>query len=273
MPKHRLIKNLVTSLLYNDKIINMTKKTLLYFPKFEEKLRIISYRLRRTNLSFVEPLNKKDIEIFIADDSNKTTDRQLLFDVSELALRDVHTGIQRVIKALYSELEQRSLGRYNLRAVHADNVGDIRYVNNFFIDTPTNISTTTNTIGEIVKIAPGDIFFSADLYMHFPFRTLQTMRLQGLKVVWTIHDLFGLTIPDMLPESYCLAFGDWYKGVIHTADGLVCVSKTIADEVNSKLIIENQLNTSKISIGWFHHGANFAERKHFTESNNNNNVP
>ncbi len=52
------------------------------------------------------------------------------------------------------------------------------------------------------------VFLSADLYLNFPFASLQALRKEGLRVVFTIHDLFGLTLGTMLPKAYQLAFQD-----------------------------------------------------------------
>jgi glycosyltransferase involved in cell wall biosynthesis len=189
---------------------------------------------------------------------------QLLFDVSELALRDVHTGIQRVARALLWEMLKNPPPGYRLHAVRADATGNLLYARQF--TTAFLGNDAPDGSDELVRVRPGDIFLSADLYLNFPFASLQALRKEGLRVVFTIHDLFGLTLGTMLPKAYQLAFQDmafqdWLSGVLSVADAIVCVSYAVADEVSDWLQAHPGARMAPLPIGVFHLGADLDASK------------
>lgn len=266
-------KRIIISICYNNKLIKISKFLFFYFPLIEERVRVLAYILKKSKHTIVKPLRNGHSLMLDPQKPNDRNINQLLFDVSELKLRDVHTGIQRVLHALSTELAKYNNNKYIFRLVYSDPDGKIRYLKDPTCATVRASLQSQNIDSCVVEVKPGDLFFSADLYMHFPFSALQSLRQKGLRVIWTVHDLFGLTIPEMLPRSYSLAFSDWYKGVINTADGIVCVSRTIADELVLDLKEKKPSLHNDIYIGYFYHGANINSVSHYTiKSNEANNI-
>lgn len=252
-------RSFVYFLIRNQLVIKFIRKTVYYFPGLEENLRVLNYYIKKKIIFNQNQMhNKIDIECSKNRQLNGCEHR-ILFDVSELALRDVHTGVQRVVRGLLGELLLNPPSGFCVRAVRADAEGRLLYANKFMAAFLGHDMSEARD--ETVEIAVGDIFFSADLYMHCPFGTLQTLQSRGGRLVFTVHDLFGLTLRNMLPKSYQLAFADWLRGVLLTADGVVCVSRSVADELYDWLNEHSGFRNAPLPVSWFHLGADLESSK------------
>lgn len=256
MKKNNLAINIgriLRSTLSNQTFITLSRKVLRPFPAIESRARVLNYKLKKIGR---KPNHKASSQITM----QKKYDREknhIFFDVSELSSRDVHTGIQRVVWSIFSELLSLQLAPIVVRANAQDT---IVYAEKLVEKHPANYSQSCYRSG-IIKIAPGDLFFSADLRLTFPFSSLQELHSNGLRVIFTIYDLFGLTLSDMLPESYQRSFMDWFTGVLATADAIVCDSRAVADEVHAWLQNHSGARTTPLPIGYFHLGANLENSK------------
>ncbi len=177
----------------------------------------------------------------------------MLIDVSELVLRDVHTGIQRVVRSILQELLSNPPAGYVVEPVYADAAGQLRYARTFI-----NAMMGKNPKereDSAVSVNPGDIFYCPDLHLTYPFATLTVLQKRGLRVIFTIYDIIALNHPDLLPKAYQLGFADWFRGVILTADAIVCDSRAVADEVHGWLQDHPGQRDRPLPIGYFHLGA------------------
>ncbi|MHB1321992.1 MAG: glycosyltransferase family 4 protein [Acidithiobacillus ferrivorans] len=175
-----------------------------------------------------------------------------------MILRDVHTGIQRVVRALLSELLRNPPTGFQLRAVRSETDGSLVYAQKFYADILQQ--ETSEKLDQPLNIMPGDIFLSADLSLTFPFTTLQVLRDQGLRVIFTIYDLFAVKLETM-PRAYRLAFGDWLDDLFTITDTIICDSRSVADEVKEWLQQHPDARQTPLSIGYFHLGADLEASK------------
>ncbi|MBU2719441.1 glycosyltransferase family 4 protein [Acidithiobacillus ferridurans] len=216
-------------------------------------MQALAYRLRKIGGAPLHPLILEKLEEVNLTTSTDGRTPQLLFDVSELSLRDFHTGIPRVVRALLFEILHNPPTGYQVAVVRADVEGRIVYAQQFtaaFLEQPKPVEADMP-----VGIGPGDLFFSADLHLSFPFESLQRLRAQGLRVVFTVYDLIALQL-DTMPKPLRLAFSDWFTGVLATTDAIICDSRTVADEVFSWLQMHSNIRHIPLPIGYFHLGAN-----------------
>ncbi|MBU2804339.1 glycosyltransferase family 4 protein [Acidithiobacillus ferridurans] len=246
------VRHMVRASLYNPRLIALAHALLRPFPALEEEVRVLAYRLKRTGRTIPAPLTQKQLQQPQQESIPKSYTPQLLFDVSELALRDVHTGIQRVVRALLSEMLHKPPAGHRFMPVRSNADGQLVYANRFMAAILGHHDPERED--SPVEAMPGDLFFTADLHLAFPFAELQRMRTQGLRVVFTVYDLLAVQLNTM-PKAYRLAFGDWLDGVLATADALVCDSRAVADEVVEWLQTHPDARSSSLPIGYFHLGA------------------
>jgi glycosyltransferase involved in cell wall biosynthesis len=83
---------------------------------------------------------------------------------------------------------------------------------------------------------------------------IQRMRLKGLEAVFTIYDLISLRQPELVPRTNYLAYRDWLRGVLRVADQLVCISRTVADDLVDWLDASREPRSGQISIDYCHLG-------------------
>jgi len=253
----RVLRQCLRTLTANRKVVSVARNVLRHFPTLDERVRVWFYLLKKkVRQDRVVSLQKDGTAIQTERNSNK---RKLLVDVSELALRDVHTGIQRVVRSLLLELMNDPPAGYVVEPVYMDGLGQLRYAREVAVR--LNRQELGISDESPVRIQPGDVFFCPDLHLGFPFITLAPLRQSGLRVVFVVHDIFGLKNAAILPKAYNLAFSDWFAGVMSVADAVVCVSRAVADEVLEWLQDHPGQRCRPLPIGYFHLGADIEASK------------
>ena len=246
-----IIKRWIRTLLANPRTGAAARKLLRPFPAAEEKIRVWIYLLKKKLLhNGTVPLPTEGIP------TTPTTipgEQKLLIDISELVLRDVHTGVQRVVRSLLQELLRHPPAGYAVEAVYSDAASQLRYARKFISAT---IGKNPAELEEpLVSIHSGDVFFCPDLHLNYPFATLAALQQRGLRIIFTVYDIIGLSNAQLIPRAYNLAFTDWFAGVMTVADAIVCDSRAVADEVKSWLEEHPGQRKRPLPIGYFHLGA------------------
>ena len=186
------------------------------------------------------------------------TQRQLFVDVSELVQRDAKSGIQRVVRSILQEWLKRSPDGYRVEPVYAtaDQPG-YRYARQFalgFLGCPTDALAD-----EPIACHAGDVFVGLDLQPEIApaqNRVYQAMRRQGVRVCFVVYDLLLLQLPHCFPDVGTGFFVRWLN-VVAQADGAVCISKAVADELATWLEAHGPKRDRPFKLNWFHLGANF----------------
>jgi len=63
------------------------------------------------------------------------------------------------------------------------------------------------------------------------FDVVQQLKKKGVTIVGVVYDLIPLTHPQFCDEGLVKVFENWFDWIVRYADGFMCISKTIADEV------------------------------------------
>ena len=246
-----IIKRWIRTLLANPMAISAARKILRPFPSAEEEIRVWIYLLKKKLLhNGTTPLPVENIQ---PTPTTMPGGQKLLIDVSELALRDVHTGIQRVVRSLLQELLRHPPAGYAVEAVYVDVAGQLRYASKFVNSVMGKPQIDLEE--PPVPIHSGDLFFCPDLHLTYPFAMLAALKLQGLRIVFAIYDIIALNNPELFPKALKLGFTDWFTGVMKVADAVVCDSRAVVDELESWLDSHPGLRTRSLPIGYFHLGA------------------
>ncbi len=181
--------------------------------------------------------------------------KQLLLDVSELAQRDAKTGIQRVVRSILAELLDHPPAGYRVEPIFATMEDGYRYARRFtarFLD-----------LGDVrlsddpVDIRSGDVFFGLDWQADVVPRQktwLEEIRQKGGRVYFMAHDILPVTHPEFFPNEMHVSVSNWLS-TISNMDGVVCVSRTSAQEVMRWLQLFGKRDGEPLKIGWSHSGS------------------
>ena len=155
--------------------------------------------------------------------------RQLLVDISELVQRDVHTGIQRVVRNVLKYWLHNPPEGYRVEPGYATVDRSYRYARKFtaeFLGIPSDA-----LMDDPINIVPGDVFFVLDLQpqvqaAHAAF--YQYLRQQGVTVMFMVYDLLCIQQPEHFDPGVVDGFSAWLQ-VVGESDGAVCISRETAD--------------------------------------------
>lgn len=195
----------------------------------------------------------------IAQNHPESAEKQLLVDISELVQRDAKSGIQRVVRSVLAELLTNPPEGFRVEPVYAtQHEPGYRYARRFtrhFLNHPDR-----NILDEPIEAFSGDIFLGLDLQPHVVLQQAtfyQHLRRIGVQVHFVVYDLLPISLPHVFPEGAYSAHGQWLNTLAH-ADGVVCISRSVADEMAEWLSVASPKRLHPFNIGWFHLGADVA---------------
>jgi hypothetical protein len=84
------------------------------------------------------------------------------------------------------------------------------------------------------------------------------MRQRGVRLFFVVYDLLLIQRPDLFVEGGYESFRAWLQSVTDVADGAVCISRTVAEELSEWLDKSQPERLRPLGIGWFHLAAEIA---------------
>jgi glycosyltransferase involved in cell wall biosynthesis len=187
---------------------------------------------------------------------------RLLIDVTATVKMDPHTGIQRVVKSLVTELYKPKDQQALLRPLTVRLVGD----------TLISCETFVASLGgeapggpeARVQIEQGDrLFMLADSWREFDrfapiFREVQA---KGGAVFTCVYDLIPVLFPAVTWGDTPEVHERWLRSSAMLCDGMIAISRTVADEI-ADFIREGDIpHHADLKIGWFHCGSDLPPRR------------
>ncbi|NYH17082.1 glycosyltransferase [Paraburkholderia bryophila] len=185
----------------------------------------------------------------------KLSSRQLLVDVSELAQRDSKTGIQRVVRSVLRELLTNPPEGFRVEPVYAVSGKGYCYARKFtlsFLGYPNCFLED-----ESIDFDNGDLFLGLDLQHHVVRDHqlfYQQMRRQGVEVHFVVYDLLPIVLSHAFVQGAADLHHNWLK-TLASCDGLMCISRAVADEMIEWLSINGPARQRPLKVGYFHLGA------------------
>ncbi len=186
--------------------------------------------------------------------------RQLLVDVSATARQDLQTGIQRVVRALVKELINQPPEGFRVEPVYLTEQGGAwhyRYAR----------AWTARAMGLSPELLPdepvdrwaGDVVLVADFTSAYVVEAekagvFSALKRDGIGLYFCVYDLLPIQRPEFFPPDQ-FGFLDWIRSVVRVADGVVCISRSVADDLTAWVLSEDLNRTRPIRIDWFHLGA------------------
>lgn len=194
-----------------------------------------------------------------ADDRDATP--RLFVDVSEIALKEGKTGIQRVAREILRALLVNPPAGYRVEAVRAAPGQRWCYARNFArgLDGGTDVPAADVAI----RVQQGDVFLGLDHSMEAIAghrAALEAMRQQGVHVWFVYNDSLPLSRPEWFPPEVHAAFKHWLETLVQVADGIACISRASEDELKAWLRKLHSARQQPPRTGHFQLGADIPMR-------------
>jgi len=115
--------------------------------------------------------------------------------------------------------------------------------------------------GEIagpVRWRPGDTLLMLDgnweAYPHL-VDVFRTVRRYGGRIVTTVYDIVPLLHPEVVSGHLVPIFETWFRSAVAESDGVVCISRAVAEEVSTYLRDQDLPHRDGLRVGWWHLGS------------------
>lgn len=183
-------------------------------------------------------------------------DKLLYVDVSELYQRDSRSGIQRVVRSLLKVWQTHALAGYRFCPVYATVDDCYRHTAKFGGEAEILFEE-----GEPIDPRAGDIFLGLDFQDNIIeskrsyFRRIRDV---GVRIYFVVYDLLPINASKYFSSEVCDNYRAWLE-TITDADGVVCISRSVADELKAWLEETRKPRLLPLHVGWFHLGADLAQ--------------
>jgi glycosyltransferase involved in cell wall biosynthesis len=178
-------------------------------------------------------------------------------DVSALIQSDLKTGIQRVVRSVLLALIADPPPGYRVEPVFSTGGNrSYQYARQFGL---ALVGETGLALEDApVDLRPGDIFFGLDLFTNGTSQNeelLLSMRERGVAIYFVVFDLLPMLRPEVFPFGTEQYFGDFLRTVHKVSDGVLCISRAVADELAGWIAGQGLTRPAPFRLGWFHLGA------------------
>ncbi|MCW2366819.1 glycosyltransferase involved in cell wall biosynthesis [Sphingobium sp. B7D2B] len=194
------------------------------------------------------------------------TIRHLLVDVSIIARHDARTGIQRVVRAIWTQLAQAHLHSIEVIPVIGSKRRPYAYAPKDFLESPVDVRKWR---GVKVDPHPGDIFLGLDLSSQIiPRRRRQIAQWKraGLKFHVVVYDLLPWTDPQWFTRRAVRNFRKWLDMISTYADGALCISDHVRREFSRWLQVSRPGRAGHVAISRLAMGSEFDVRRGLPEA-------
>ena len=185
--------------------------------------------------------------------------QRILVDVTHITDTDHQTGIQRVVRNIVRWLYCSDRAGFEAVAVHLEGGSLIRAsawlkAQGLLVG---NESSAPNQESAI-DLRWGDILLMLDsswakIDAYLPL--FEEVRRRGGKVYSVIYDLLPIRFPQLFVEGGAAWFAGWLVKAIRGSDGLVCISRAVADELDA--FIRSLGSRRRQRLGYWHLGCDF----------------
>lgn len=190
--------------------------------------------------------------------------RQLLIDISAIIQNDLRTGIQRVVRALLIEMIKAPPVGYRIEPVYLTDEGGYwhylyarRYTLAMLECPPAWLED------DHLEVRPGDTLAVLDWTNNMLVEgekagLYRELKASGVKLWFVVYDLLPISLPNMFPSSSHKGHQNWLTSVCRLADGAICISRAVADELAEWVREFGPARLLPLKIDWFHLGADVA---------------
>ena len=190
--------------------------------------------------------------------------RQLLVDVSAIMRNDLKTGIQRVVRALLIELIKAPPAGYRIEPIYLtdkDNYWHYLYARSYTLEL---MGCPVDWLeDDHLEVQSGDMMAALDLTGGMLVEAdkvdlYSALKAAGVGLWFVIYDLLPINSPEMFPPTTPPGFKDWLTSVCRVADGTLCISRAVADELTEWQGKFGPTRLRPLKIESFHLGADLS---------------
>lgn len=173
---------------------------------------------------------------------------RLLVDVSVIMRHDAATGIQRVVRSVWSQLSKLESAEFDVVPVYAGRTHGYCYA-------PVDFLSRRGNGGRVpVGARAGDKFLGLDLTAHYLPNfsdQLAEWRSNGASLHLVVYDLLPLSRPDWFEPATSRHFARWLDTLMGHADQALCISDSVARELRHRTIgtaAHQRLNVGRLHL-------------------------
>ena len=177
-------------------------------------------------------------------------------DVSELALRQGQTGIQRVAREISRALLTSPPDGFVVELVYAAPAEPYKYARTF----ADRLMERSFASATDVAIEPraGDLFLGLDHAMHAVIEhadELAAMRAKGVALCFVLNDVLPLSHSDWFPPDVSETFEKWFETICRIGDRITCISQATETDAREWLARLQVPREQWPALSWFRLGA------------------
>jgi glycosyltransferase involved in cell wall biosynthesis len=179
---------------------------------------------------------------------------RLFVDVSATSRSDLHTGIERVVRGTLSELLRLDQAVRRVEPVRLES-GCYRQAADYGLKVLG--LPALNLADTVVQPGMGDILLGLDWVADaLPQETalLKAWQVRGARLFFVVYDLLPVRMPRHFPEGIADMHARWLACIGQHADGLLCISRSVADDVRRWFNEHPPHRRRELAIGYFHPG-------------------
>ncbi|WP_455342722.1 glycosyltransferase family 4 protein [Variovorax durovernensis] len=185
--------------------------------------------------------------------------KQLLVDISEVVKSDGKSGVQRVVHGVLRSLFAAPPPGFRIEPVYSgpEDIG-FRYARRFVRDNHASIGGAADGRApgdDVIETRAGDVFLGLDLHHAIVQRHefLDILRQSGVRTCFILYDLLPIHFPQYFFSGLERLHSQWLH-LICRADGILCISNDVAQDLLTWLDIEQPGRLRKLNVGWWHLG-------------------
>lgn len=241
----------------------------------EKFYQVIEKFYKNSNLNqFLEKIanniNEKDMEKYAYLISKNfippVRNKNIFFDISNVALQDLKTGIERVAKAELKYMLQNPPNGYRVEPVKIFPLNGkweiykaLSFAKNFIQIEDKDILKDSP-----IKPMEGDIYYISDLNHNavieaYKAEHFHRLKLAGVKIVSMVYDLLPIEFPEYFPPPIKDYHIKWLKIILEMSDKIICISNSVAQKL-AEFAKQNGYNNPNIT--YLHLGSDISTVKH-----------
>lgn len=185
--------------------------------------------------------------------------RTLFVDVSAIVATEKLTGVERASRSILDQLLRSPPPGFRVEPVFATVQNGYRTASSYVCKM---FGIPHDAIGEVlVEPGPGDVLFVLDWQPEIS-RAHRAVRAKwrsgGVRIIFFVFDLLPIINPQWFPDFVHDAHSEWMN-CIASSDGAICISKTVALDLQTELSRPRYRIDERFSIGWAHLGSDISE--------------
>jgi glycosyltransferase involved in cell wall biosynthesis len=182
--------------------------------------------------------------------------RRLLVDVTVVSRRDHGTGIQRVVREIARRLLARRIPGWRVEAMRGHTTGLVLARE----WTAGLLNLPCPAIDELAEAGAGDRILLLDfpgMIEDVDMLALQEAQARGAELVLVLYDLLPVLHPEWFPSGANAVIAMYQRHLLRFVDSVICISKSVATELQEALDASVLTRARALEIGWFHLGSDF----------------